>query len=245
MAIQWGSNILNDSLYLGVKNGAVHMIIPTGAELPYTSSVMTGFKIEPGQNKIAIPIKSRNLDGSYRKIANGNISFRENYRNGAYVAFKIFMGRNKVITMQAWTSKDIEGYQKVEEGFVEIAIDNSETVRKKGTMAGPQGSILQARAEINNIYQLCKNQEKSKNRVDKGNISKRISSCVDSICGAGNKEDFAETVLEKLAESSLEEFRLRLFIIARKIGTTWKDTEKRQLGEEWMKQIGPELAGLS
>ena len=70
MAIQWGNNILNDSLYLGVKNGAVHKIIPTGAELPFTSDVMTGFKVEPGQSIISIPIKSQNIDGTYRTIAN-------------------------------------------------------------------------------------------------------------------------------------------------------------------------------
>ena len=87
MAIQWGNNILNDCLYLGVKNGAVHEIVPTGAELPYMSSVMTGFKVEPGQNMIAVPIKSQNLDGTYRIIANGNISFKKNYPDGAFVAF--------------------------------------------------------------------------------------------------------------------------------------------------------------
>ena len=27
VAIQWGNNILNDSLYLGVKNGAVHQFL--------------------------------------------------------------------------------------------------------------------------------------------------------------------------------------------------------------------------
>lgn len=114
MAIQWGSNILNDCLYLGVKNGAVHEIIPTGAKLPYTSNVMTGFKVEPGQNTIAIPIKSQNLDGTYRTIANGNISFKQHYYNGAYVAFQIYMGSNKVINMKAWTSKDIAGTEKIE-----------------------------------------------------------------------------------------------------------------------------------
>ena len=70
MAILWGNSILNDSLYLGVKNGAVHKIIPTGTELPFTSKVMTGFKIEPRQTMVAVPIKSKNLDGSYRIIAN-------------------------------------------------------------------------------------------------------------------------------------------------------------------------------
>ncbi len=112
MAIQWGSNILNDCLYLGVKNGAVHEIVPTGAELLYTSSVMTGFKVESGQSMIAIPIKSQNLDGTYRIIANGNISFKKSYNNGAFVAFQIYMGSNKVINMKAWTSKDISGKEK-------------------------------------------------------------------------------------------------------------------------------------
>ena len=115
MAIEWGNSILNDSLYLGVKNGAVHKIIPTGTALPYTSPVMTGFRIEPGQNMIAIPIKSQNLDGSYRLIANGNISFRQRYLNGAFVAFEIYMGQNKVIAMKAWTSKDEDGREKIEE----------------------------------------------------------------------------------------------------------------------------------
>ena len=131
MAIQWGNNILNDSLYLGVKNGAVHQIIPTGAELPYTSQVMTGFKIEPGQNLIAIPIKSQNLDGTYRTIATGNITFKRSYSNGAFVAFMIHMGSNKVITMKAWTSTDTAGKQKIEEGYVEIAIDNGEKLDAK------------------------------------------------------------------------------------------------------------------
>ena len=131
MAIEWGNSILNDSLYLGVKNGAVHKIIPTGTALPYTSPVMTGFRIEPGQNMIAIPIKSQNLDGSYRLIANGNISFRQRYLNGAFVAFEIYMGQNKVIAMKAWTSKDEDGREKIEEGYAEIAIDNKENSKIK------------------------------------------------------------------------------------------------------------------
>ena len=50
MAIQWGNSILNDSLYLGVKNGAVHKIIPTGTELPFippftTTASTTTFSI--------------------------------------------------------------------------------------------------------------------------------------------------------------------------------------------------------
>lgn len=245
MAIQWGNTILNDSLYLGVKNGAVHMIIPTGAELPYTSKVMTGFRIEPGQNKIAIPIKSQNLDGTYRIIANGNISFKQNYPNGAFIAFMIYMGSNKVITMKAWTSKDAMGSQKIEEGYVEIAIDNSERTKIKSKFIAPSGTKLQPKAEINNMLQLCQNYEKCRQKQEKSNLAKRISNSVSNICNAGNKEEFAEAVLDALSNTSSEEPRQRLFIIARKTAYSWKESEKKKLAAACMSQISADLHGFS
>ncbi len=245
MAIQWGNTILNDSLYLGVKNGAVHMIIPTGAALPYTSSVMTGFKVEPGQSMIAIPIKSRNLDGSYRIIANGNISFKQRYKDGAFVAFMIHMGSNKVITMKAWTSKDVAGNQKIEEGYVEIAIDNSERSRIRAKFMPPSGSSLRPKEEVNNVLQLCQNFDKSRNKQEKNSIAKRVSLCVSNICNAGNKKDFAGAILDAITNTSSEGARQRLFVIARRIGHTWSESEKRRLAVACMGQISADLYGLS
>lgn len=244
MAIQWGSNILNDCLYLGVKNGAVHEIIPTGAELPYTSEVMTGFKVEPSQNMIAIPIKSQNLDGTYRIIANGNISFRQRYYNGAFVAFQIYMGSSKVITMRAWTSKDVAGTEKIEEGYAEIAIDNGEKSRIKTKFLAPNGAKLQPRQEINNMLQLCQNYERCRNKQEKNNIAKRIAACVNSICNAGNKEKFAPVVLEALGSVSSEETRQRLFTIARKVGQNWNESDKRRLATACMSQISADINGF-
>jgi len=245
MAIQWGNSILNDCLYLGVKNGAVHEIIPTGAELPYTSNVMTGFRVEPGQNMIAIPIKSQNLDGSYRIIANGNISFKQSYHNGAYVAFQIYMGSSKVINMKAWTSKDVAGTEKIEEGYAEISIDNSEKLKVKAKFLAPSGSKLQPKSEVNNMLQLCQNYERCKNKQEKSNISKRIAASVSSICNAGNKSEFAEVVLDALQSVSSEEPRQRLFTIARKIGSEWSESEKRRLAMACMSQISADINGFS
>lgn len=244
LAIQWGSNILNDSLYLGVKNGAVHRIIPTGAKLPYASSVMTGFKVEPGQNMIAIPIKSQNLDGSYRTIANGNITFEQNYPNGAYVAFQICMGGNKVISMKAWTSHDEDGKEAIEEGSVEIAIDNHEKPKLKAKFMPPRGSKLQPRAEMNNLLQLCQSYEKCRVPEKRSKIAKRISASVSGICDAGNKEDFAEVILEALGSVSSDNTRERLFTIARKMGTAWREEEKRKLANACLSQISAVLNGL-
>lgn len=245
MAIEWGSRILNDCLYLGVKNGAVHPIIPTGAQLPYTSPVMTGFKIEPGQNQIAIPIKSQNLDGSYRTIANGNISFKKKYRNGAFVAFEIAMGENKVITMTAWTSEDPEGKGKLETGYVEIAMDNQEQAKLKSKCIAPEGSRLDAKAEINNLIQLCQNYEKCRDALEKRRIAKRIGAGVSSICNAGNKDAFADVILDRLANIASEEARMRIFTIARRIGRTWGDAQKKGLARACMNQIDSALHGLS
>ncbi len=245
MAIQWGNTILNDSLYLGVKNGAVHKIIPTGAELPYNSSVMTGFRIEPGQYVIAIPIKSRNLDGTYRNIASGNISFMKKYNNGAYVAFVIHMGSSKVISMKAWTSRDEAGKEKIEEGCVDIIIDNAERSRIRTRFIAPSGSILQPKAEVNNMLQLINNYQKTRNKAERSNISKRIATCVSSICSAGNKEDFAEVILDALSSVSSEEARQRLFVVSRKIAPAWSAAERRSLARHCISQISADLQGLS
>lgn len=245
MNIQWGKNILNDCLYLGVKNGVVHEIIPTGAELPYTSPRMNGFRVESGQNMIEIPIKSQNLDGTYRIIASGVIHLKRDYQDGAYLSFMVHMGSNKIITMEAWTSKDREGTEKIEEASVNIVIDNSERVKVKAKMITPSGSNLQPKAEINNMLQLCQNYEKCRNKTEKKNISKRIASSVKSICDAGNKEDFAPVILEAFQNVASEEARQRLFIIARKIGTEWSDDDKKRLALVCMEQISADINGFS
>ncbi len=244
MAIEWGKNILNDSLYLGMRNGAVHMIIPTGAELPYTSDTMTGFKIEAGQNKISIPIKSRNLDGSYRIIANGQIVFKRLYRKDEYVAFTIHMGINKVITMRAWTSESMNGTNQLEEGYVEINIANKEKITGGKNVIAPSGSILQPYSEIGSLLQNCRNYEKTRNYKLKSDISKRIASCVSGICSCKNKADFANIILDNLAVCNSEEAKQRLFIISRKICKEWTPEQRKRLINITLSYLAPVLHGF-
>lgn len=242
--IQMGRNILNDALYLGLKNGAVHEIIPTGAELPYQSPLMTGFQIEPGQTRIAIPIKSRNNDGSYRVIANSNMAFAKRYRDGAFVAFEVYMERNKILTMRAWTSTDEKGLEKIEDGRVTINIDNSEHSGNSPRVMPSREAILDAQAEIQTLSNLFHNLERNRNTNDRNTLYKRISSSVGVIYTAGNKKDFASPILRALNASSSDEFKGRLFTIARKIGETWTDAEKKRLASMCMIQIQPCLLGF-
>ncbi|MBO5244498.1 MAG: Hsp70 family protein [Selenomonadales bacterium] len=243
--IEWGKNILNDCLYLGVKNGAVHEIIPTGAELPYQSPIMTGFRVEPNQSKVAIPIKSRNLDGTYRVIANGNISFNREYPDGAYVAFMIHMDSNKVITMKAWTSSDVAGQDKLEAGTAKIAVNTGERSAVKSKILAPSGAILNPREQVHNLTQLVKNFVNAGNKQRKSQIAKKINFCINTIYNAGNKEDFAEAILDALEHSSLHEARERLFTVARRLGGNWQVSEQKRLAGLCMLQLGGVMNGLA
>ncbi len=238
--IEIGKNINNDSLYLGVKNGVknnVHEIIPASVELPYTSEVMTGFRIEPGNNRIFIPIKSRNNNGTYRTIAKGNITFNRRFKDSMFVSFRVQMGINKIITMNAWTSSDEYGVNKIDEGTAEIVIDNSEQSNAGSKVIPPKGSILDPKAEIETLKKLYRNFEKNNNQLVKSGMSKRISACVSNIESAGNKDSFAEVILRELEETRSEVFRARLFYLARKLGDTWSASEKKKLSKKCMEQI--------
>lgn len=243
--IEWGKNILNDSLYLGARNGAVTQIIETGAELPYISKIMFGFRIEPNQQRIAIPIQSRNLDGTYRTIASGNIYFKGKYPRGTFVAFKVHMGTNKVITINAWTSNDEKGVDKIENGFVEIATENGKNSARKYKFTPPIGTSLNAVAEISRLIQLCDKMAKNKPpNVDK-TLTYKISNLVNNIYQAPNKADFKPLILKILNETTNDETKMRFIIMTRKIGTIWTDAEKKQIAKICMTQLGGEFYQLS
>ena len=163
-SIEWGKNILNDSLYLGNANGNQTEIISTGTELPYSSELMKGFQLLPNKTvaRIDIPIrvKAGMKNDEYRTIASGTINFKKKYPNGAYVVLKVDMSASKIITMRAWTCEDIEGTQIIEEGSTDISISN-DTKRQKNKLLSPQGSPLKAQPALDVLKDYCQKFEKS------------------------------------------------------------------------------------
>lgn len=241
--IEWGKNILNDSLYLGLRNGNVQEIIPTGAELPYESKTMTGFRLQPNQNLIAIPIKSKNLDNSYRTISMGNIQFEKSYPNGAFVAFTVSMGMNKIISMIAWTSKDEKGESVIEAGNTDIQIGNYEKITNKAKISAPSGSVLNPKTEINNVLQLCKNLQAGKKGV-KSESAKKLKLAIAGIITCSNQNDFATEILTTLKRPNLDfEASMRLITIARKIGENWGESIKKQIASFCMSELQSEFEG--
>ena len=244
--IIFGNTILNDSLYLGNKNGAVTELIKTGTELPYQSEVMKGFRIEAGQKLVVLPIQSRNIDGTYRTIANGKISFNNNYPNGAYVAFKVHMAANKVIRITAWTCKDIDGKEIIEQGNVLIDINIKEEIAAKSKVIAPHGSCLNAKNEIDTLTQLCRNLEASVGKQTKiKEIAQRIRELQSQICSAANKQDFAEPIMDALDTTNSLELKLRLITVARKCASHWTTEDKERFAKICINTVQPALAGLS
>ena len=233
---------------MATKNDTQVKIIPSGAELPYTSEMMKGFKLMPNYKQIAIPILSRNIDNTYRVIARGNIVFTRKYPDGAYVAFRVYMAGSKVITMEAWTCNDVDGTQILEQGRVDISIHTDFSSDKKGKIIPRVGTNLKPEAVLNNIEQLCRNYENLYGKAaltKKSAIAKEIRTLVNSVCTAGNTNDFAAPILRMIPSTRSNEFKQRCFIIARKIGSTWTDDQKRQLANECMMQLDSDLQGLN
>lgn len=240
--IEWGSKILNDALYLGLKEGNIQEIVPTGAKLPYESEIMKGYKIQLGTDRISVPIKSLNIDGTYRTISTGKIQFEKTYQNGAYVAFKINMSENKVINMTAWTSKDEDCEKPMEMGSVEIAIgDKSDSNSPKIVVA--KGMPVNAKSMISTVLQLCDN---CKNPKLKANAIKKRKETETEIFNCSNKKDFAQIILTHLSNPRLSVLsQERLIVIARKIGAEWSDYEKTKLASICMTILSSDLYGMS
>lgn len=244
IGIEWGRSILNDCLYLGLKNGVKEEIIPTGAELSYTSEIKKGFQIPIGQDTVAIPIQSRNLDGTYRNIAKGSISFSKKSSLERKVAFVINMDENKVITMKAWTYFGNDENDRCETGIATIAIDNTNFMNAKGSkkIIAPSGSKLNPHASVNSLIALC--QKLEKNTKDKKNISNQIKIEMQNICSAVNKKDFSEIVVKALKYNNCNEARMRLFIIARRLMSEWEQSQKKEIANLCISQLGGILKGF-
>lgn len=243
--IEWGNSILNDALYLGLKNGSVYKLIETGESLPYKSDIKHGFKVEAGQQMIFYPIRSRNIDGSYRTIGKGKIILEKKYNNGAYMSFYVYMSKSKVITLHAWTSSDPEGKDRIEDCNTSIIIGDIAENSYTKKLLPPSGSELNAVDEINSLVSRISSFGKVSRKTEKQNISKKIASAISIICQASNKKDFAKPILEVLNKNSNDDVRDRFYSISRRIGKDWNEQEKGMLASSCIEQLHSALNGYS
>lgn len=244
-AIEWGKNILNDSLYLGMLNGAVRELIAGGTELPYQSDYIKGFQLLPDKAEIAIPIKRRTFGNAYQTIGNGHLKLEHGYKDGAYVAIRVLMGSNKVLSMEMLLSSDVDMQQILEQKTAEIIIGggNLDASATKLKFNPPAGTKLDVHNELNNLKNLCERKYTAKGNAQKDVINK-LSQSSSSIAAAGNKAEFARPLLEMLCYSNNDELRLRLFTIARKHVAYWTEQQRQSLAKECLNQLQGVLQGF-
>lgn len=234
--VEWGRNIINDSLYLGTSNNTRVKIIATGTELPYTSEILKGFQLMPnnGNGRIDIPIQLKNIDGkTYRTIAKGQINFNKKYASGAYVVLKVEVSRSKIITMYAWTCSDVEGQNILENGVCRIEISDNDAQRQKQKLVSMTSNKLEPNSILNslsNIFNVKKKQRWQKHKIKE--CSAKAAILVNQIISASNLEDFAKPVIKAFSSnSSCEEYKCRLAIIGRKICHRWTERERQQFAD--------------
>lgn len=244
-AIEWGKNILNDSLYLGMRDGAVQELVAGGTELPYQSDYIKGFQLLPDKAEIAIPIKRRTFGDTYQTIGNGHLKLKHGYKDGAYVAIRVLMGSNKVLSMEMLMSSDVDMHQILEQKTAEIVIggDNPDAPATKLKFNPPAGTKLNVHNELHGLQTLCERKSNAKGNVPKDVINK-LSQRTSSIAAAGNKAEFARPLLEMLCYTNNDELRLRLFTIARKHVAYWTEQQRQKLANECLNQLQGVLQGF-
>lgn len=245
IGIEWGKSILNDCLYLGLRNGVKDEIIPTGAELPYLSEIKTGYQIQNYQNEILIPIQSKNLDGTFRTISKGKLIFSKKSR-AQNVAFQILMDVNKVITLTAWTY-ETDPQIKNEMGSANIAIDNSPVSKANGAdkIIAPSGSVLNPADSLDTLIKLCNQLVKSHDTQRRKEIASKIRTESNSICRAANKKDFSTPIIKNLNTQLNDEVLHRLFTMSRRMFIEWTEDERNKVASLCISKLGGALNGMS
>lgn len=250
IGVVFGSNILNESFYLVTFGGNYEEIIPAGKELPYTSERFTGFRLPPGKNVISVPIARCEADGSYRIIAKGNIEFPERYsrmKDDTFVTFSIFMDEDKIIRMDAATCRDERGRELMDHGTAEISIATGIERGPKTKLIARFGGYVNPRSQLHTIRSLCRNVDdafRRHNRDENSRFSATLKLNVNTTISASNHKEFAEPLLQLLddvKDSREESFKLRLVIIARKIGAKWTAQQKRRLARLCMHILDDEI----
>lgn len=250
IGVVFGSNILNESFYLVTFGGNYEEIIPAGKELPYTSERFTGFRLPPGKNVISVPIARCEADGNYRIIAKGNIEFPERYsriKDDVFITFSIFMDEDKIIRMDAATCRDERGLDIMDHGTATISVETGVEKGPKTKLIARFGGKVNPRSQLNAIRSLCRNVDdafRRRNKDDNVRYSATLKLNVNTILSASNHREFAEPLLQMLDDvknSREESLKLRLIVIARKIGANWTVQQKRRLARLCLYQLDEEL----
>ncbi len=244
------SRVQNETIYLGLRGGAVFQLVNSGQELPFESDKITGFSILTGQNRIRIPIKQATLqNGEYQTIAAGEIEFNQKIHSETPVSIRVNISRSGIISIDAWTSHDKQGLQVIEKGTVALNIGDSEAKplnRARGrAINSPPGTKLIVANELSSFKSLVNRLKKTHQAAPKNKIMDNIRIWKNRVSNAGNPDEFASGMLEMLKNDPSTAIALNILPIARKFSIYWTKQEKEQLSAACLTVLNKELHGFA
>lgn len=216
--IRTKSVALNDTIYLGLANGAVITLAEAGESLPYKNTVER-LNITEGTRNALLPIKQDDFDDANRPIhktvALGTLSFNQNVYGQITLEYEI--KRSKIITITA-----IAGNSRA---YATITPDQQTSFKPLRLTA--DGVEVNVANEIANLKRLCENLNSQKSSSKKAKNIKKIEQAVTTAGKASNKAEYAK-ILDWLHDAKTNYEWNACTQIARVTANSWKEEEIRE-----------------
>lgn len=228
-------SILNDTLYLGLRGGAVQELAHSGQDLPYTSKLLSGFSIPAKTTRLDIPIRQKTL-AEYKTIAVGHVQLPQSFSAETAVSIRFTLSRNSLLSFEAWIDGRCIGTTAISVG------DEPKTGKQtaKKTLLPPTGSRLNAANELcilQQAIQMLRDRRRSRAATERVRTSKRL------IMSCSNPQDFSKGMLQLLKSNPVPTLLKNCLPIARKLSVYWTDAERQELSRICLDVLRTELSG--
>lgn len=212
------SNILNDDIYLGLKNGYVTKIAERGANLPYNSSEVHKFQLLAGEKFIELSLKvSSGKD--YKTIATATLHLANKTIVGNNVEVLVEISKSQIITVGLYQNEKLIDTMVVELGE-EADAEKKDKRGKK--MLAPGNIKVDAKQEINTLIQKATSSKNVKTN------NEQIKQTISNLRQCLNPEDFVDEIVARLEITSNDNEKWVLLRLAKELIEKWDNRQKRQ-----------------
>ena len=234
--IRTKGNVLNESLYVGTKNGSVVELAQSGQDLPCTGEV-SGFELPAGQTRLQIPIKQKE-GNTYQKIACGSISVPEATHNSRMVTVSYQISEKGMLFLETWSQGKCLGMMNLVLGREE-----SKYGKKGKNLVAPAGAKLHPANELSSLKKLVDQLKKQqRNKEAQRKTLGKIATIKKSIQNCGNPEEFSKGLLELFQDNSAY-MVWNVMPVARQLCGYWTQQERAILVSHCRQNLQIELSG--
>ncbi len=226
--IDFGKNILKDTINIATKGGYVTPLAEAGTQIPFEKEISDStFLFQKDGDSIRIPIylgRGETTNYPNRKLAERIIRFKNKYPSGTRVGVKICVNNMNIINFKSWIINNPNDIGEIEIDNSNLNYCESNFSAKKIETLVPLN--LNVSSELNNLKSLCYRQSKSKNSPQESNIAKQIEAQIAKIKNCKNKPDFAIPINLLIQQQNLDSiFYGRLLVLAKSLLGEWNERD--------------------